>query len=53
MNHYEAHHLITEKYHLLDVMLKYCDSIKENVFDLTPITFYVEISDPNNQQVYN
>jgi len=27
----------------LNVMTKYCDSQKENVFDICPVTFYVEM----------
>lgn len=45
VNHVENHHLISEKYNLLHVLQKYCDTQKENVFDLTPVTFYVEMPD--------
>ena len=33
-------------------MSRHCDSLKENVFDIMPITFYVEISDPTKEQSY-
>jgi hypothetical protein len=46
----EFHQLITEKFNLLHVLTKHCDSLKENVFDFTPVTFYVEISDPGVDQ---
>ena len=45
VNHLENHHLISEKYNLLHVLQKYCDQQKENVFDITPVTFYVEMPD--------
>ena len=45
VNHVENHQLISEKYNLLHVLQKYCDTQKENVFDLTPVTFYVEMPD--------
>jgi hypothetical protein len=48
----EFHQLITEKYNLFQVMAKYCESVKENIFDYTPITFYVEIQDPTKEQLY-
>jgi hypothetical protein len=48
----EFHHLLTEKYNLLHVLQKYCESHKENIFDYTPVTFYVEIVDPNKDAVY-
>lgn len=49
----ENHHLITEKYNLLISLTKYCDLQKENVFDLTPITFFVEMPDVNKDTAYN
>ena len=30
-------------------MHRYCEQIKENVFDLMPVTFYVEIADLSPQ----
>lgn len=33
-------------------MAKYCETVKENIFDYTPITFYVEIQDPTKEQLY-
>ena len=48
----EFHLLLTEKYNLLHVLQKYCESHKENIFDYTPVTFYVEILDPNKDAVY-
>lgn len=49
MNHFEYHHLLTEKYNLLHVMHRHCEQMKENVFDLMPVTFYVEITDLSQQ----
>lgn len=34
-------------------MQKYCDMVKENVFDYVPITFYVEINDLDKTNQYN
>ena len=45
VNHLEKHQLITEKYNLLIQLQKYGDTHKENCFDVTPITFYVDIPD--------
>jgi hypothetical protein len=45
--------LITEKYNLLISLTKFCDLQKENVFDLTPITFFVEMPDVNRDTAYN
>ena len=53
VNHFENHHLITEKFNLLAVMQKFCDIHKENTFDLMPITFFVEINDPNRENHLN
>ena len=44
---------MTEKYNLLMVMQRYCDLHKENTFDLTPITFFVEIPDASRDQLVN
>jgi hypothetical protein len=35
------------------VLQKYCDLQKENVFDITPITFYIEMPDIQKEQAYN
>jgi len=53
VNHLEYHHLITEKYNLLISLTKFCDLQKENVFDITPITFFVEMPDVNKETAYN
>jgi len=53
VNHFESHKLLTEKYNLLMVLQRFCDQNKENTFDYTPITFYVEFSDPSKENVYN
>ena len=45
VNHFECHQLLTEKFNLLNVMQRYCEMHKQSAFDLTPITFFVEISD--------
>ena len=34
-------------------LTKFCDLQKENVFDLTPITFFVEMPDVNKETAYN
>lgn len=52
VNHVEHHALLTEKFNLLHVLQRYSDANKENVFDTMPVTFYVEISDPNKEQSY-
>ena len=49
VNHLEHHQLLTEKYNLLQVMLRHCEIYKENTFDLMPITFFVEISDASSK----
>lgn len=53
VNHFEAHKLLTEKFNLLNVMQKFCDQHKENPFEFMPITFYVEFTDPNKDNIYN
>lgn len=52
VNHVEYHSLLTEKYNLLNVLQRYCDQQKTNVFDVMPVTFYVEMADPSNSEVY-
>jgi hypothetical protein len=53
VNHLQNHHLLSEKYNLLMVLQKYCDQQKENVFDLTPVTFYIEMPDIGKDNAYN
>lgn len=54
VNHLEFHHIISEKAALFNELQKYCDGVKENLFDVcVPITFYVEINDLDKPQVYN
>jgi hypothetical protein len=54
VNHLEFHQCISEKAALFNELTRYCDSLKENVFDLmVPITFYVEVNDLDKPQVYN
>lgn len=54
VNHLEFHHIISEKAALFNEVQKYCDGVKENVFDVcVPITFYVEVTDLDKPQVYN
>ena len=45
VNHLAFHYLISEKANLFQNLSKYCESNKENIFDLCPITFFVEIAD--------
>ena len=52
MNHVEYHSLITEKYNLLHVLQRFSDQQKENVFDILPVTFYIEMSDPTISTIY-
>ena len=47
------HSLITEKFNLLMVMQKWCDLNKENVFDIMPVTFYVEMPNVQKETAYN
>ena len=49
----EHHSLITEKFNLLISMTKFCDNHKENVFDMMPVTFFVELADLNKEIAYN
>ncbi len=53
VNHFEFHHLITEKANLFHYLQKHCESQKENVFEVTPLTFYVEVDNVDKQQQYN
>lgn len=51
VNHLEFHHIISEKAALFNELQKYCDGIKENVFEVcVPITFYVEVHDLDKPQ---
>jgi hypothetical protein len=34
-------------------MQKFCDTLKENVFDYLPVTFYVEIPNYSKDNAYN
>jgi hypothetical protein len=45
VNHFEFHHLITEKANLFNILKQHCESVKENIFDICPQTFYVELSE--------
>ena len=45
VNHFEFHHLITEKANLFNIMKQHCESLKENIFDSCPLTFFVELSE--------
>ena len=53
VNHMEYHHLITEKFGLLQYMQKLCDLNKENVFDYLPVTFYIEMPNVQKENAYN
>lgn len=53
VNHFEFHHLISEKANLFYNLQKYCENQKENIFDLSPITFFAEVIDCENKQQYN
>jgi hypothetical protein len=44
--------LITEKYNLLHVLQRFSEQQKENVFDILPVTFYIEMSDPTVSTIY-
>lgn len=46
VNHLENHKEISTKSRLFESMKKYWESIKTNVFDVIPLTFYIDI-DPN------
>jgi hypothetical protein len=52
VNHFEFHHLISEKANLFHHMRAYCENNKENIFDVCPLTFYVEVSDLEKTQQY-
>lgn len=51
INHLECHKEITSKSRLLSTMRVYFENRKENVFDFTPLSFFVEIntSRPNSK----
>ena len=53
VNHLENHHLISEKANLFNIMTQHCESMKENVFDICPLTFYVEVPDIEKTAAYN
>jgi hypothetical protein len=52
VNHFEHHQLLTEKFNLLHSLQRQADLNKENVFDLTPITFYVEMPNVSKENAY-
>jgi hypothetical protein len=52
INHVEYHSLITEKYNLLHVLQRFSEQQKENLWDMIPVTFYIEMSDPTVSTVY-
>jgi hypothetical protein len=53
VNHFEGHHFISEKSNLFNMLQKHCDGMKENIFDVCPITFYVEVPDVDKMTQYN
>lgn len=53
VNHVENHHLISEKANLFNIYTKHCENFKENVFDVCPLTFYVEIQDIEKSNAYS
>lgn len=53
VNHVEFHHLISEKANLFNILQKHCENFKENIFDVYPLTFYVEIQDSEKTNAYN
>ena len=53
VNHFECHSLITEKFNLLFSLQKQADLHKENVFDITPITFYLEVPNVTKESALN
>jgi hypothetical protein len=52
VNHLECHHLISEKANLFHTMQKYCEVSKENIFDLTPVTFFLDVPDLEKLNLY-
>jgi hypothetical protein len=45
-NHLEYHHLVSEKQFMFDNLSKLCENVtKENIFELTPVTFFVDVQD--------
>ena len=53
VNHFEGHHYVSEKANLFRMMQKHCDLYKENIFDIVPLTFYVEIPAVDKTNQYN
>ena len=53
VNHFEGHHYVSEKANLFLQLQKYCDLYKENIFDIVPITFFVEVPDLEKTNQYN
>lgn len=53
INHVQSHQLVTEKANLFMNMQKQADSMKENVFDFLPITFYIEMPNFQKENAYN
>jgi len=42
VNHVEGHGSISEKHRLFANLSRYCDKLNENVFDIVPLTYFIE-----------
>ena len=43
VNHLEWHATLSEKSLLYETMKAYCESMKQNIFDIMPVTFLIEV----------
>ena len=47
VNHLENHFLISTKHHLYENVALYCENRRQNVFDILPLTFVLQVDDCN------
>lgn len=50
VNHVEGHGSISEKHRLFANLSRYCDKLNENVFDIVPLTYFIECDFKSQKQ---
>ncbi|KAL4443142.1 hypothetical protein ABPG74_002209 [Tetrahymena malaccensis] len=53
VNHFEFHKEITNKQYLVKNLMSFAESMKQNVFDITPLTYVIDFNDENCDLILN
>lgn len=53
MNHFEFHHEISNKQFLVKNLMSFSEGIKQNVFDITPLTYVIDFNEENCDLILN